>query len=247
MTAPHPAPDPGDTTGPLPTHVAIIMDGNGRWARQRGLPRAAGHQQGARTVRRIIARTSAWKIPYLTLFGFSSENWRRPLAEVLDLMGILRLYLRREIDHLLEHDVRLVVIGDRTRLDPDIQELVGRAEERTAHCGTTCLHLALSYGGRADITQAVRALAEEVAAGRLDPAEVDEARINDRLLTRGAPDPDLMIRTSGEIRLSNFLLWQAAYAELVFSDTLWPDYTVEEFDAAIAAFQQRERRFGAVG
>ena len=231
--------------GLVPTHVAIIMDGNGRWAAGRSLPRVAGHRAGVEAVRRTIRSTMESGVGWLTLYAFSSENWRRPASEVLDLTGLLRHFLRIEVAELDEHGVRLRVIGDRTRFDPDIQKDLAAAERRTAGNGRLNLMVALSYGGRAEIVAAARAAAAAALAGNLDPATLDEAAFAGMLSTAGVPDPDLIIRTSGERRLSNFLLWQSAYAELVFLDVLWPDFGPAHFAAALAEFNRRERRFGA--
>jgi undecaprenyl diphosphate synthase len=229
----------------LPAHVAIIMDGNGRWARSRGLPRIAGHRAGAQAVRRTIEAATQQGVGWLTLYAFSSENWRRPQAEVTDLTGLLRHYLRNEVAELAREGVRLRVIGERDRFDPDIRDELDTAERRTA--GNTRLNLtvALSYGGRAEIAAAARAAARAVAEGQLDPEGLDEAAFARFLFTDGMPDPDLVIRTSGEQRLSNFLLWQSAYAELVFMDVYWPDFSAAHFGEALAEFARRERRFGA--
>lgn len=228
-----------------PVHVAIIMDGNGRWAKARGLPRVAGHKRGAEAVRRTVTGAAELGIQYLTLYGFSSENWKRPAAEIDDLMGLLRLYLIKEIEELHEKGVRLRVIGQRSRLQPDIVRLIEGAERRTAGNRALNLTVALSYGGRAEITEAARRIAEEVGAGRLDSSQVDEARFERFLFTSGMPDPDLLIRTSGEKRVSNFLLWQCAYAELVFLDRLWPDFTRDDLESAITEYHGRDRRYGA--
>ena len=229
----------------VPTHVAIIMDGNGRWARARGLPRAAGHRQGSEAVRRTVAGAIELGISYLTLYGFSSENWKRPVSEVEDLMGLLRRYLQAEIAELHKKGIRLRVIGERSRLPRDIVRLIDDAETQTAGMDRLNLVMAISYGGRQDIAAAARRLAEEAAAGRLDPSAIDTRRVADALSTRGIPDPDLVIRTSGEKRISNFLLWQSAYSELVFVDKLWPDFGKEDLADAIREFQQRDRRYGA--
>ena len=230
---------------PVPAHVAIIMDGNGRWARARGLPRAAGHRQGSEAVRRTVAGAIELGISYLTLYGFSSENWKRPVSEVEDLMGLLRRYLQAEIAELHKKGIRLRVIGERSRLPRDIVRLIDDAETQTAGMDRLNLVMAISYGGRQDIAAAARRLAEEAAAGRLDPSAIDTRRVADALSTRGIPDPDLVIRTSGEKRISNFLLWQSAYSELVFVDKLWPDFGKEDLADAIREFQQRDRRYGA--
>ena len=228
----------------VPVHVAIVMDGNGRWAKARGLPRIAGHRRGADAARRAVEAAAEFGVRYLTLFGFSSENWRRPLQEVDDLMGLLRMYLRAEVASLHENGVKLAVIGDRSRLAPDIVAMIEAAEALTSENERLTLAVALSYGGRQDIVQATRRLASEVAAGRLVPDDIDDAAIGGALWTSGIPDPDLVIRTSGERRVSNFLLWQSAYAEFVFLDTLWPDFGRAEFEHAIRDFHGRERRYG---
>ncbi len=230
---------------PPPRHVAIIMDGNGRWAASRRLPRVAGHRAGARAVRRTIEAAIEHGVRWLTLYAFSSENWRRPAGEVLDLTGLLRQYLKSEIEELQANGVRLRIIGDRTRFDPDIQRDLVAAEGLTAANTRLNLVVALSYGSRAEIAAAARAAAEAARDGRLDLAALDEAMFEGFLSTVGIPDPDMIIRTSGEQRLSNFLMWQAAYAELVFLDVLWPDFDASHFAAALAEFARRERRFGA--
>jgi undecaprenyl diphosphate synthase len=228
-----------------PAHVAIIMDGNGRWAASRHLPKIAGHREGARAVRRAIQAAIESGVTWLTLYAFSSENWRRPTGEILDLTGLLRQYVRSELAELKQNGVRLRIIGDRTRFDADIQQDLANAEAETAVNTRLNLTVALSYGARAEITAAARALAEAVHEGRLNAAQIDEERVAGALATVGIPDPDLIIRTSGEQRLSNFLLWQGAYAELVFLDVLWPDFGAEHFAAALAEYAKRERRFGA--
>ncbi|HEV2162461.1 MAG TPA: isoprenyl transferase [Stellaceae bacterium] len=228
-----------------PTHVAIIMDGNGRWAKARGLPRIAGHRAGAEAVRRTLTASVELGIKYLTLFGFSSENWKRPADEVSDLMGLLRHYIRGEIAELHRNGVRLRVIGDRAKLPTDVVGMIDNAETLTAGNDRLNLSIALSYGGRAEIARAARRLAEDVAAGRLAPGAIDEDTFAARLLTAGIPDPDLLIRTSGEQRISNFLLWQTAYAELVFTPTLWPDFAKGDLEKAVRDFHGRDRRYGA--
>jgi len=233
---------------PPPVHVAIIMDGNGRWAKLRGLPRTAGHRRGVEAVRETVKAAVDLGIGYLTLYGFSSENWNRPPPEVDDLMGLLRFYLRSEIAELHRQGVRLRSIGDRARLAPDIVRLIEEAEERTRANVKLNLTIALSYGGRNEILRAVQMIAADVAAGRLAASAVDEAALERRLFTLGLPDPDLVIRTSGEQRISNFLLWQSAYSELVFDDCLWPDFGRENLRRAVEEYQRRERRYGtAVG
>ena len=229
----------------LPTHVAIIMDGNGRWAKARGLPRVSGHRRGAAAVRTVVEACRDIGIPYLTLYAFSSENWKRPLTEIDDLMGLLRVYLRGELAELHASNVRLRFIGNREALAQDITDLIVEAETMTAANDSLTLSVALNYGSHDEIVQACRRVAEEVAAGRLKVAEITEAIFTRYLETADIPDPDLLIRTSGEQRLSNFLLWQLAYAELVFTDTLWPDFSKGELENAVAEFQRRERRYGA--
>ena len=221
------------------------MDGNGRWAASRRMPKIAGHREGARAVRRTIEAAINSGVAWLTIYAFSSENWRRPTGEVLDLTGLLRHYLKSEIAELKANGVRLRVIGDRARFDPDIQRDLAAAERDTSANTRLNLTVALSYGARAEIAAAARAMADAAQAGRLDPAMIDEDAFAGYLATAGMPDPDLVIRTSGEQRMSNFLLWQAAYAELVFLDVLWPDFGPEHFAAALAAYGRRERRFGA--
>jgi undecaprenyl diphosphate synthase len=239
--------EPKTATGaaPVATHVAVIMDGNGRWAAARHLPRIAGHREGARAVRRTIEAAIAQGVTWLTIYAFSSENWRRPADEVLDLTGLLRHYLRTEIAELKASGVRLRFIGDRCRFDTGIQSDLRDAERDTAPNSRLNLTIALSYGARAEIVEAARAAAEAVRDGVLDPAKLDEQMFAGFLATAEMPDPDLIIRTSGERRLSNFLLWQAAYAELVFQDVLWPDFGAEHFAAALAEYARRDRRFGA--
>jgi undecaprenyl diphosphate synthase len=230
---------------PPPRHVAIIMDGNGRWAKSRGLPRIAGHRRGAESVRRAVEASVDLGIRYLTLFGFSSENWKRPAGEIFDLMGLLRHYLRGEIAELHRKGVRFRVIGDRTKLPADIVTLIDNSEALTLDNQNLDLCIALSYGGRADIAGAARRLVEEVRAGRLDVDAIDETSFGHYLLTDGIPDPDLLIRTSGEQRISNFLLWQSAYSEFVFTDTLWPDFDKADLERAVQDYHGRERRYGA--
>jgi undecaprenyl diphosphate synthase len=230
---------------PPPVHVAIIMDGNGRWAKQRSLPRIAGHRRGAESVRRAVTAAGEFGIAYLTLFGFSSENWKRPVGEVDDLMGLLRHYIRAEIAELHTKGVRLRVIGDRARLPGDIVTLIDNAEALTAGNTGLRLTIALSYGGRAEIVRAARDIAAAVKSGEIAPEQVDETIFARHLLTADIPDPDLVIRTSGEQRISNFLLWPTAYSELVFIDTLWPDFGKADFEKALRDYHGRERRYGA--
>ena len=231
----------------VPRHVAIIMDGNGRWAKARGLPRTIGHREGAEALRRVVRASAEFGVDYLTVFGFSSENWKRPAAEVTDLMGLLRLYLRKEIAEIDREGVRLRVIGDRERLSDDIIRLIEDAETRTAGNRRLNLTVALSYGSRAEIVRAAQQLAKAVRAGSLDPEDIDEAAFHRHLFTADMPDPDLVIRTSGEKRISNFLLWQSAYAEFIFIDKLWPDFAGEDLKSAIVEFGGRKRRYGAAG
>jgi undecaprenyl diphosphate synthase len=231
-------------TARVPRHVAIIMDGNGRWAKKRHLPRAVGHKQGAEAVRRAVEAARELGIEYLTLYAFSSENWKRPVDEVDDLMGLLRLYLRNEVAELDRNGVRIRFIGSRARLSKDVLDLVDHAETKTAANAALTLVIALNYGAQAEIVEACRAIAVQVSEGLLAAADICEATIAQHLLTRDMPDPDLIIRTSGEQRLSNFLLWQAAYAEFIFLDCLWPDFDKAEFEAALSQFQSRDRRFG---
>lgn len=231
--------------GGTPAHVAIIMDGNRRWAEARGLPVPLGHKAGAEAVRRTIEGCIQEGVGWLTLFAFSSENWLRPIEEVRALTGLLRLYLRAEVATLAREGIRLRVIGDRARFGLETMREIERAEAQTAHGTRLNLTVALSYGGRAEIVAAARAVAEAAREGRLDPASLDEASFGTRLFTADMPDPDLIIRTSGEQRLSNFLLWQAAYAEFVFQEVLWPDYGAEHLARALRDYGRRERRFGA--
>jgi undecaprenyl diphosphate synthase len=230
---------------PLPQHIAVIMDGNGRWAHARGKPRTAGHRQGAEAVRRVVERVGELGVPYLTVFGFSAENWKRPASEVEDLMWLLRRYLQSEVAELHKNDVRFQVIGDRSRLTADLQRLLADSEASTANNRRLTLTLALNYGGRQDIVEAARRLARQAARGELDPEAIDAEGFAGALSTAGMPDPDMLIRTSGEQRISNFLLWQCAYAELVFLDKLWPDMGKDDVSRAVAEYQRRDRRYGA--
>lgn len=231
--------------GTAPRHIAVIMDGNGRWAKARGLPRTAGHRQGAEAVQRAAQGALDLGVPYLTLYGFSSENWKRPVSEVDDLMGLLRRYLKSDTRKLQEKGARVRIIGDRSRLPADIVELIEKTEWQTQNNDRLTLTIALSYGGRQEIVSAARRLAEAVAAGELDPEIIDESLFTERLFTADMPDPDIILRTSGEQRISNFLLWQSAYSELIFIDKLWPDFTEQDLAAVIEEFQQRDRRYGA--
>jgi undecaprenyl diphosphate synthase len=228
----------------MPAHVAVIMDGNGRWARQRSMPRQAGHRAGVKTARRIVEACARRGIGVLTLFAFSSENWRRPRREVGALMRLFIEALDREVEELHGNGVRLSFIGDRDGLSPALQARMAAAEGRTRDNDRLALVIALAYGGRWDIVQAARQLAQDAVAGRLDAAAIDEGVFADRLALAGLPDPDLLIRTGGEHRISNFLLWNLAYAECWFTDCLWPDFGEPELDAALERFRRVERRFG---
>ena len=232
--------------GGTPEHVAIIMDGNGRWAQARGKPRLFGHHAGAKRVREIVEACPELGVKYLTIFAFSTENWKRTQTEVSGLMKLFKRYLMSETKQLVEAGVRVRFIGDRIRLDETLVVLMDELELLT--CGNDKVHLtiALNYGGRDEVTRAAKRLCREVAAGRVDPEKVDAEELARHLDTYVLPDPDLVIRTSGEARISNFLLWQSAYSEYEFIDTLWPDFTREEFARVLAGFSQRERRYGAV-
>ena len=235
------APDSGRT---VPRHVAIIMDGNGRWAERRGLPRVAGHRAGAEAVKRTLQAAADHGVEVLTLYAFSSENWRRSEDEVSDLTALMRFYLERELKRLMEEGVRLRLIGDYSAFGPEMIERLERAVERTQDNNRLTLVVALNYGSRAEIAGAARRLAERSAAGAIDADAINEEAIAAELQTSGLPELDLLIRTSGEIRLSNFLLWQAAYAELLFLDLLWPDFDEQAFAGALEHFAGRQRRFG---
>ena len=230
----------------LPRHVAIIMDGNGRWAQKRLLNRVKGHEKGVEVVRNIVRTCRELHVATLTLYAFSTENWQRPRTEIKALMVLLKSFLNKELPELQEQRIRLGVIGQPHRLPPDVQKVLEKAIATTADNDRMLLNLALSYGGRTEVTEMVQKIAGRVAEGTLIPGDIDEAMVADHLYTRGLPDPDLLIRTSGEMRLSNFLLWQLAYAEFFVTDTLWPDFTPDEFVAILAQYQQRDRRFGKV-
>jgi undecaprenyl diphosphate synthase len=243
-----PAAAPGQpAAGPLPRHVAIIMDGNGRWALRQGLPRTAGHRAGIRSVRAVVEACGELGIPVLTLYCFSTENWRRPRPEVDLLMGLFTEVMRDQLAELHAQGVRVRGIGRREGLPASVQEALRHAEAVTAGNTGLQLVLALNYGGRQEVVDAARRLCEEARSGRLDPAELDEARFAAALDTSGLPDPDLVIRCGGEMRLSNFLLWESAYSELWVTDVHWPDFGRAELLAAIAEFQRRQRRFGGLG
>jgi undecaprenyl diphosphate synthase len=235
-----------DITTRTANHVAIIMDGNGRWATSRGWPRLVGHRRGANRVRAIVRAAPGLGIRHLTIFAFSTENWKRSTDEVIGLMALFARYIRNEAEKLHSAGVRVNFIGSRGRLDPTIQDLMAGIEAKTRANDRLVLTIAINYGGRDEIARAARRLAEDVAAGRLTADQADEAALAARLDTADLPDPDLIIRTSGETRTSNFLLWQSAYAEYEFTDTLWPDFTAEELAAILARFARRERRFGGV-
>ena len=230
-----------------PLHVGVIMDGNGRWAAARGLPRFEGHRRGVEALRRTVRAAADLGVRYLTVYSFSSENWTRPVQEISELMGLLKYFIRNDLLTLQEAGVRVRVIGERDNLKPDIVALLEEAETRTQGNDKLDLIVAFNYGARHEIVEASRALARDVAAGRLRPEDIDEALFASRLQTAGAPDPDLIIRTSGEMRLSNFMMWQAAYSELVFLPLYWPDFDRQALESAIDSFRARERRFGGVG
>ena len=230
----------------VPEHVAIIMDGNGRWAKQRGLPRTMGHRKGVEAVREVVRAAGDRGVRYLTLFAFSSENWRRPETEVSDLMGLLKAFIRRDLAELHRENVRIRVIGDRDNLASDILKLLLEAEETTRSNTALTLVIAFNYGSRDEIARVAALLAREVAAGRLRADAIDAEMMNNHMDTAGIPDPDLIIRTSGEERLSNFLLWQGAYSELMFVPEYWPDFNRALFYRALEQFALRERRFGGL-
>jgi len=230
----------------VPAHVAIIMDGNGRWAQKRHLPRAEGHRRGVEALRRAVRAAAARGVRYLTIYSFSSENWRRPASEIADLMNLLKLFVRRDLSELHRANIRVRILGERTDLKPDIAALLDETESVTRDNTGLTLIVAFNYGSRQEIVRAARRLAEDVATGRIAPDAIDADAFAARLDLAGVPDPDLIIRTSGEQRLSNFLLWQAAYAELVFLPVLWPDFDEATFDEALAEFARRERRYGGL-
>jgi undecaprenyl diphosphate synthase len=243
-----PATAPGATGGGegVPVHVAIIMDGNGRWAARRGMPRVEGHRRGIDAIRRAVRAAGELGVRYLTVYSFSSENWRRPAQEVADLMGLLKRFVRHDLADLHANNVRVRIIGERADLQPDIRALLQEAEDLTRHNDGLTLVVAFNYGGRNEIVRAAQALAEQVAAGTLKPSDIDAERLEAALDTRGIPDPDLVIRTSGEQRVSNFLTWQTAYSEFVFLPDLWPDFDHASFKAALDEYARRDRRFGGL-
>lgn len=235
---------PDDQSAPVPRHVAIIMDGNGRWAARRHLPRKLGHKAGVEAVRRIVREAGDLGVEYLTLYGFSSENWKRPPEEVSDLMDLLRFFIRRDLAELHQNGVQVRIIGDRAGLDADIVALIDEAEGLTRANSRMKLLVAFNYGGQNEIASAMRRIADKVKAGEMEPEAVTPETVEAHLDTAGIPSPDVVIRTSGEKRLSNFLIWQSAYAELVFTDVFWPDFGREHLEAAFREYQSRERRFG---
>ncbi len=229
----------------IPQHLAIIMDGNGRWAKSKAHARTYGHVKGTRVAKKIITECSRLGVKHLTLYAFSTENWYRPSTEIHLLMNLLRKYLKRETKNLIKENIRFTTIGETHRLPKDVLHAINDAKEATSHCSGLHLVFALSYGSRQEITQAVKSIYEQVLQDKLKAEDIDEALINSRLMT-STPDPDLIIRTSGEKRLSNFLLWQSAYSEFYFTDTLWPDFKVEDLHLAFKDYAHRERRFGKV-
>lgn len=239
---------PDDRLDPskLPRHVAIIMDGNGRWAKKRLLNRVKGHEKGVESVRSIVRTCRKLNIPNLTLYAFSTENWQRPQREINALMSILRTFLKKELPELLEQQIRLNVVGQPHRLPDNIRNALDEAMSVTSGNEKMLLNLALSYGGRTEITEMVQSISRKVAEGGMNPDDIDQSVVADHLYTRGIPDPDIMIRTSGEMRISNFLLWQLAYAEFFITDTLWPDFSPKDFVDILLQYQQRDRRFGKV-
>ena len=230
----------------LPAHLGIIMDGNGRWAKKRGLPRSAGHTAGANNFRTITRYCSRIGIPYLTVYAFSTENWRRPAEEVGALMRLFKQYLEEALRDFMDENIRVIFIGDTSAFSPELRELIARVERESSGKTGMVLNIAMNYGGRAELVHAMRLLAEDVQAGRLSPEAIDEDAISARLYTAGQPDPDLVIRPSGEHRTSNFLLWQSAYAEYVVMDILWPDFKTSDLDRALLEYASRNRRFGGV-
>ena len=230
----------------LPQHLGIIMDGNGRWAKKRGLPRSAGHTAGANNFRTITRYCSRIGIPYLTVYAFSTENWRRPAEEVGALMRLFKQYLEEALRDFMDENIRVIFIGDTSAFSPELRELIERVERESSGKTGMVLNIAMNYGGRAELVHAMRLLAEDVQAGRLSPEAIDEDAISARLYTAGQPDPDLVIRPSGEHRTSNFLLWQSAYAEYVVMDILWPDFKTSDLDRALLEYASRNRRFGGV-
>ena len=235
-----------DNERKIPVHVAIIMDGNGRWAKRRGLPRTAGHAQGARVVEQILEDADHMGIRYLTVYAFSTENWSRPDSEVKALMNLLRTYMKTSLAKCAKNNVRIRVIGDKSRLDKDLQASIANLEKETASNTGIGFQIAINYGSRDEMVRAVQAAAQKVKDGEISPEDITENFISDNLDTCGIPDPDLLIRTGGEQRISNFLLWQTAYSELYFCDAAWPDFNKKELEKAVDAFNNRERRYGGL-
>lgn len=235
-----------EETRSVPQHVAIIMDGNGRWAKKRGLPRTAGHYQGAKAVEQILYDADAMGIKYLTVYAFSTENWSRPQSEVKTLMNLLRTYMRTSLQKCAKNNVRIRVLGDRSKLDEDLIEAIDDLERDTKNNTGLQFQIAINYGGRDDIRRGVMKIAEKVRSGELDPASITEETVSENLDTADIPDPDLLIRTSGELRISNFLIWQCAYTEYYFTDVLWPEFNKEELQKAVDAYMHRERRMGGL-
>lgn len=249
MAAPSDTPsasDAGEAVQAAPLHVAVVMDGNGRWAKQRGLPRTLGHRAGVESLKRTVAAAQQFNIRWLTVFGFSTENWSRPAGEVAELMALPARYFASDIARLEREGVRVRVIGRREGLSKELCRIIADAEKRTEHNDRLFLNIAFNYGGQADIADAARRFAEDVAEGRAKPSDLNETVFAGYLATAGSPPPDVIVRPSGEQRLSNFLLWDAAYSELVFQDVLWPDYGAEHLKAALTAFAGRDRRYGGV-
>lgn len=230
----------------LPRHLGIIMDGNGRWAKKRGLPRTAGHTVGAQNFRTITKYCSSIGIPYLTVYAFSTENWKRPAEEISALMRLFKQYLEEALRDFQDENIKVMFIGDRSAFSDELQELIDRTERLSAHRTGMVLNIAMNYGGRNELVQAVRKLAEDVVGGKLTAEEIDETAVSGKLYTSGQPDPDLIIRPSGECRTSNFLLWQSAYAEYIFMDILWPDFKAKDLERALQEFSARNRRFGGI-
>ncbi len=228
----------------IPQHIAIIMDGNGRWAKKRGLPKIFGHKQGVESVKNITKACIKFKVKYLTLYAFSTENWQRPKDEVVKLFGLLENFLKTQMALFHDNNVRLCIIGDRSRIEPAIRKIIETAEKDTAGYTGLVLNIALSYGSRQEIVSAIKAISEDVKMGKLDPSKIDEALFSTYLYTRDCPDPELLIRTSGEMRVSNFLLWQISYSEIYVTEKLWPDFGEKDLKKAIEDYQKRERRFG---
>lgn len=230
----------------VPAHVAIICDGNGRWAKSRGLPRVEGHRRGVAALRKTIRAAATLGIHYLSIYAFSAENWRRPQQEIFDLMGLLKFFVQRDLANLHDRNIRIKIIGEREGLSPDILKQLEKTEEQTKNNTGMTLLIAFNYGGRQELVSAVRALAEDVIAGKIDAQNINQAEIEKKLYTAGIPDPDIVIRTSGEQRISNFLTWQTVYSEFIFVPDLWPDFDETMLEMALAEYNRRERRFGGL-